>query len=179
MTKIFNAIVDFFLSDLYLYICLGMILFGLALIGICKLIEYILERRSYDKFLLLMDKYGIPRDIVAPDYVVCHMAYLIFLCEKYNFDSLYEAQNKFDELFSSYWNYKKLPDKTVAALQSLNPGEREFVLRALRHGEAVERKNDIEVNNYPTKEILKIHQEKFAGRYFISEQRPSSSEDKP
>ena len=126
MTKTFNAIGDFLFSDLYLYISLGVFLFCLALTGICKLIEYILERKRYNK----------RRSI-------------------------------------------KVSDEMLAALQSRNPDERESALRALLYGEAIERKNDIEVNNYPTKEILKIHQEKFAGHYFISEQRPSSSEDKP
>ena len=140
--KIWDKINAFLESDLYLYICLGAFLFGLVLIGICKLIEYILERRDYNKFLLLMDKYGIPRDIVAPDYVVCHMAYLIFLCEEYNFDSLYEAQDKFDELFTCYWRAIKVSKEINRKLHSLNPDEREFALRALRHGEAVERKNN-------------------------------------
>lgn len=141
MTKIFNAIGDFFLSDLYLYIFYGCLGAAIGLLAVLKVIGFFIERRNSKEFVRLCDKYGIDDDYRAPDYVWDHITYLIQLAERYELDSLYEAQDKFNELHASHWNYIKCSEEINRKLQSLNPDEREFALRALRHGEGVERKN--------------------------------------
>ena len=142
MTKIFNAIGDFLVSDLYLYIFYGALGVALGLIISVKILEFFIERRNNKEFVRLCDKYGIKDDYLAPGYVWEHIGYLIQLAERYELDSLYEAQDKFNELHASYWNSIKCSEKTTRKLQSLNPDEREFALRALRHGEGIERKNN-------------------------------------
>ena len=141
MTKIFNAIGDFLVSDLYLYIFYGCLGAVIGLLAVFKVIGFFIERRNNKEFVRLCDKYGIKDDYRAPDYVWDHIGYLIQLAERYELDSLYEAQDKFNELHASHWNYIKCSEEINRKLQSLNPDEREFALRALRHGEGVERKN--------------------------------------
>ena len=147
MTKIFNVIGDFLVSDLYLYIFYGALGVALGLIISVKILEFYIERRNNKEFVRLCDKYGIEDDYRAPDYVWDHVGYLIQLAERYELDSLYEAQDKFNELHASHWNYIKCSEEINRKLQSLDPGERVFVLRALLHGEGVERKNNIEESN--------------------------------
>ena len=142
MTKIFNAIGDFLVSDLYLYIFYGALGAVLGILIVLKIIELFINCRNHKKFLRLCDKYGIDMDYRAPDYVWDHVEYLMVLAERYELDSLYEAQDKFDELHSSKWISIKCSEDINRKLQSLDPDEREFALRALRHGEAVERKNN-------------------------------------
>ena len=142
MTKIFNAIGDFLVSDLYLYIFYGCLGAVIGLLAVFKVIGFFIERRNNKEFVRLCDKYGIKDDYRAPDYVWDHIGYLIQLAERYELDSLYEAQDKFNELHASHWNYIKCSEEINRKLQSLDPDEREFALRALRHGEAVERKNN-------------------------------------
>ena len=142
MTKIFNAIVDFFLSDLYLYIFYGCLGALIGLLAVLKVIGFFIERRNSKEFVRLCDKYGIEDDYLAPGYVWVHIEYLIQLAECYELDSLYEAQDKFNELHASYWNNIKCSEETTRKLHSLNPGKREFFFRAFRHGKAIERKNN-------------------------------------
>ena len=144
MTKIFNAIGDFLVSDLYLYIFFGCLGAVIGLLAVLKVIGFFIERRNSKEFVRLCDKYGIEDDYLAPAYVWVHIEYLIQIAECYELDSLYEAQEKFNELHASYWNSVKCSKETTRKLQSLNPDERELALRALRHGEAVEHKNNIE-----------------------------------
>ena len=170
--KIWNSITNFILSDLYLYIWTG-IMAGFFIVWIvCKIIEHIYVNKGYEEWCNNLRKYGIPDELEAPKYVWNHIDHLVWLAEEYNLDSLYEAQDKFDELYTCHFYSKRLSDEQMKALQSMDPDEREFALFALRHGECVERNNASE-------ELKKLHQDKFAGCYFITEQRPSSSEDKP
>ena len=171
--NIWDKIIKFIDSDLYAYICLGCFLTAFFLWIILKILEYVQGRIDYKRGVQLMKKYGIPENFEAPDYVVVHISYLIALCEKYGLDSLYEAQDKWDELHSVYWKSKPVSNEVMEILQSPHSSdEKEFMLRALRYGGAVELNNNLE-------ELKKLHQDKFAGRYFFTEQRPSSSEDKP
>lgn len=142
MTKLFNAIGDFLVSDLYLYIFYGCLGAVIGILAVLKVIGFFIERRNYKEFVRLCDKYGIDNDYRAPGYVWEHIGYLIHLAERYELDSLYEAQDKFNELHASYWNSVKCSEEITRKLQSLNPDERKFALRALRHGEGIERKNN-------------------------------------
>ena len=143
--NIWDKIIKFIDSDLYVYICLGCLFAAFFLWIILKILEYVQGRIDYKRGVQLMKKYGIPENIEAPDYVVVHIAYLIALCEKYGLDSLYEAQNKWDELYASYWKSIPASNEVMKILQSPHSSdEKEFLLRALRHGEAVERKNNLE-----------------------------------
>lgn len=143
--NIWDKILNFINSDLYFYICLGCLLAAFFLWIILKVLEYIQGRIDYRHGVQLMKKYGLPENLEAPDYVVVHISYLIVLCEKYGLDSLYEAQDKFDELHSAYWKSKPASNEVMEILQSPHSsGEKEFMLRALRHGEAIERKNNLE-----------------------------------
>lgn len=138
-----NKIFNFFISDLYFQIVTVCFIASLLLIGICKIIEFLKERKDTKEFELLMIKYGLPADLCAPDYVAHHIATLIYLCEKHELDSLYDAQKKFDELFTVYWSEKhKIMEARL--LQNPRTDENELVLRVARHGEAVERENNIE-----------------------------------
>lgn len=143
--SIWEKILKFIDSDLYMYICLFGLITAFFLWIILKILEYIQGRMDYKRGVQLMKKYGVPENLEAPDYVVVHIAYLIALCEKYGLDSLYEAQDKFDELHSAYWKSKPASDEVMKILQSPHSSdEKEFVLRALRHGEAIERNNNLE-----------------------------------
>ena len=143
--NIWEKILKFIDSDLYMYICLGCIITSFFLWIILKVFEYIQGRIDYRHGVQLLKKYGVPENLEAPDYVVVHIAFLIGLCEKYGLDSLYEAQFKWDELYSSRWKSVSVSDKVMEILQSpQSSDEKEFMLRALRHGEAIERKNNLE-----------------------------------
>ena len=145
--KIWNSIKFFLLSDLYIYICFGMTLICLVGLIVLHILARIKFNKDFKKYCERQRKYGIPEDYEAPSYVWNHIDYLLWLCDEYNLDSLYEAQDKFNELHASHWNYIKCSEEINRKLQSLTPDEREFALRALRHGESVERKNNIEENN--------------------------------
>ena len=171
--NVWDKISNFINSDLYLYICFGCLLASLFCWIVYKVLEHIEFRKGFGEFCRLLETYGIPDDFEAPRYVWEHIDFLLGLCKEYNLDSLYEAQAKFDELYTVY--YKSIPasDEVMEILQSPHSSdEKEFMLRALRYGGAVELNNNLE-------ELKKLHQDKFAGRYFFTEQRPSSSEDKP
>lgn len=144
MTKIFNAIGDFLVSDLYLYILCGCLGAVIGFLAVLKVISFFIERRNSKEFVRLCNKYGIEDDYRAPAYVWMHIDCLIQLAERYELDSLYEAQDKFNELHASRFNYIKCSEEINRKLQSINPDEREFALRALRYGEGIERKNHLE-----------------------------------
>lgn len=110
-------------SDLFFYICTAISFCALIALIILKIIVCIYSRKGLKKWCSLLDKYGIDDDFDAPNYVWQHIDHLVWLCEEYKLDSLYEAQCKFDELYTTHWKY--FPD-------------------AFRQGEAVERNNRIE-----------------------------------
>lgn len=145
--KIWNSITDFILSDLYFYIWAGMTVTFLIFLVALKILEEIYVRKKGKRWLKLLDKYGIGDDFEAPTSVWMHIDCLVWLAEEYNLDSLYEAQDKFDELYTCHFYSKRLSDEQMKALQSMDPDEREFALLALRRGEGIERKNNIEENN--------------------------------
>ena len=143
--NIWDKIIKFINSDLYLYICLFAVFTAFFLWIILKILEYIQGRKDYQLGVKLLKKYGVPENLEAPDYVAVHIANLIGICEKYGLDSLYEAQYKWDELYSSYWKIVPVSDEVMKILQSpRRTDEKEFMLRALRHGEESECKNNLE-----------------------------------
>ena len=85
---------------------------------IVKAIEFIVAYKKNKEWNQLLRKYGVPAELEAPDYVIVHIAVLIALCEKYNLDSLYEAQDKFEELYCSCWESKVVSEEQNRAIQS-------------------------------------------------------------
>ena len=170
--NIWDKISNFINSDLYLYIWTGIMLAALIAWIVYKIIEHIYVNKGYEEWCNNLRKYGVPDELEAPKYVWNHIEHLIWLCEEYNLDSLYEAQDKFDELYTCHFKAIRVSDEFMESLQSTDSDTRNFAFKAFRHGGAVKRNNNLE-------ELKKLYQVKFAGRYFFTEQRPSSSEDKP
>ena len=94
--NIWQKILNFINSDLCLYINLGLFLCCFVIFAVLKLIEYFVVRK-------LLHKYGLPEEINCPEYVMVHILHLIALAEEYNLDSLYEAQEKFEDLYCCYF----------------------------------------------------------------------------
>ena len=141
---IWNKIFNFFISDLYFQIVTVWFIPGLLLIGICKIIEFLKERKDTKEFSRKCEKYGLPEDFEAPHYVWNHIDHLMWLCDEYQLNSLYEAQDKFEELYFPYFMSKRASNEEMWLLQNPRTDENELALRAKRHGEAIERENDLE-----------------------------------
>ena len=108
---------SFFLSELWGKISFIIFIVYVVLDITTTIIDKYLERKAVKQFEAKMVKYGLPADLEAPDHVSWHIATLIYLCEKYELDSLYEAQDKFDELFTAHWRSTKLSDEDMKRLQ--------------------------------------------------------------
>ena len=108
---------SFFLSELWWKIYFIMFIVYVSLEIIRIIIDKYLERKAVKEFEEKVHKYGIPKDFEAPDSVWYHIGALIELCEKYELESLYEAQDKFDELYSVHWRSMKLSDEDMKTLQ--------------------------------------------------------------
>ena len=142
--KIWNSITNFILSDLYLYIWTG-IMAGFFIVWIVyKIIEHIYVNKGYEEWCNNLRKYGIPDELEAPKYVWNHIDHLIELAEEYNLDSLYEAQDKFDELYTSHYRSVNLSGEDMERLWALNSNERESALKFIADCEGYERKNKLE-----------------------------------
>ena len=171
---------SFFLSELWWKIYFIMFIVYVVLEITTTIIDKYLERKAVKQFEKKVYKYGIPKDFEAPDSVWYHIGVLIELCEKYELDSLYEAQDKFDELFTSHWRSIKLSDREMEILQGPDTDEKQFLLRALRHGEGVERANDNKVMFEVFERARKLSYEAHGGGMFHDPQRPDDYiEDKP
>lgn len=142
--KIWNSITNFILSDLYIYICTGIMAVFFIVWIVCKIIEHIYVKKCYEEWCNNLQKYGIPDDFEAPDHVWNHIGYLIWLCEKYKLDSLYDAQDKFDELFTSHYRSINLSGEDMERFWALNSNERESALKFMADCEGYERKNNLE-----------------------------------
>lgn len=112
-----QKILNFINSDLYLYICLGSFLCCVIILAILKLIEYFLGRKNCREFTQLLHKYGLPEEINCPEYVLVHILHLISLAEEYNLDSLYEAQEKFEDLYCCYFKSITLSEEENRRIQ--------------------------------------------------------------
>lgn len=145
--KIWNSISNFILSDLYLYICAGIILVFFIFWIVCKILEHIHFNKGYEEWCNNLKKYGIPDNFEAPGSVWLHIEELIYLCEKYNFDSLYEAQDKFDELYTLHYRRINLSGEDMERFWALNSNERESVLKFMADCEGYVRKDNIEEKN--------------------------------
>ena len=160
---------SFFLSELWWKIYFIMFIVYVVLDITTTIIDKYLERKALKQFEEKVHKYGIPKDFEAPDSVWYHIRTLIYLCEKYELDSLYEAQDKFDELFTAHWRSTKLSDEDMKRLQ--HP---ELKLSRIRTCSAADR--EIEV----LKRFRKLSYEAYRGGMFYDPQRPDDyKEDKP
>lgn len=108
---------SFFLSELWWKIYFIIFIVYVVLEITTTIIDKYLERKAVKQFEEKAYKYGIPKDFEAPDSVWYHIGVLIELCEKYELDSLYEAQDKFDELFTAHWRSTKLSDEDMKDFQ--------------------------------------------------------------
>lgn len=108
---------SFFLSELWWKISFIIFIVCVVLEIMRIIIDKYLERKAEKQFKEKLHKYGIPKFFEAPDLVWVHIGVLIELCEKYELDSLFEAQDKFDELFTSHWRRTKLSDEDMKELQ--------------------------------------------------------------
>lgn len=100
MTKIFKIIGDFLASDFYLYSFCGCLFIFIGAVILFKIIGYFINRRKHKEFLRLCKKYGIDSEYKAPDYVWSHIDCLMNLAEVYELDTLYNAQDKFNEIYA-------------------------------------------------------------------------------
>lgn len=114
---IWQKILNFIDSDLYMYICLGSLLIAILLWVVIKVLEYIKCRIDSRELTRLLHKYGLPEVIKAPDYVIVHILCLISIAEKYNLNSLYEAQDKFEELYCCYFKSRNVSEKENYIIQ--------------------------------------------------------------
>ena len=160
---------SFFLSELFWKIYFIMFIVYVVLDITITIIDKYLERKAEKDFEEKVHKYGIPKDFEAPDSVWYHIGALIELCEKYELDSLYEAQDKFDELFTAHWRSTKLSDEDMKRLQ--HP---EFKLSRMRTCSEVDREIEF------FKRSRELSYEAHGGGMFHDPQRPDDYiEDKP
>lgn len=115
--SIWQKILNFINSDLYLYICIFGFFTCLFFSIIIKVIESIIACKKNKEWNRLLCKYGVPAELEAPDYVTLHIAVLIALCEKYNLNSLYEAQDKFEDLYCCYFKSITLSEEENRRIQ--------------------------------------------------------------
>ncbi|MBE6645015.1 MAG: hypothetical protein E7612_06530 [Ruminococcaceae bacterium] len=145
--KIWNSITNFILSDLYLYICAGIMVGVLIAWIVYKIVEHIYVNKGYEEWCNNLRKYGIPDEFEAPKYVWNHIEHLIWLAEEYNLDSLYEAQDKFDGLYTSHYRSINLSGEDMERFWAMDSNERESVLKFMADCEGIERKNNLEESN--------------------------------
>ena len=115
--SLLQKILNFINSDLYFYICIFGFLTCLFFLIIVKVIEFIVGYKKNKEWNQLLRKYGVPAEFEAPDYVIVHIFVLIALCEKYNLSSLYDAQDKFEDLYCSYWESKVISEEDNRMIQ--------------------------------------------------------------